>query len=123
MIIKETDSTPLVKLSIEECLFEIKGFSFSNEADFFYKPILEWIDKEIPMLECELNCEFYIPLFNSTTFKYLLNMMAKFKRFTDKGKKIKVTWYYDPDDDDNADSAQDIRELFNIPFELKEYIE
>lgn len=118
--IKETKSTPFVQLSIEECKFEIKGLSFSNDTDNFYKPIIDWIDEEFPKLDCELNCEFYLSVFNSVTYKYVLNMMIKFMKFNQTGKKIKVIWYYDEDDEDNKESAEDITELFNIPFELRE---
>ncbi len=118
--IQESSSTPLVKLSVEDCLFEIKGLSFSNDADSFYKPIIEWIEKEFPKLKCEITCEFYLTVFNSVTYKYVLNMITKFLKFNKEGKKIKVVWFYDSDDEDNRESAQDITELFNIPFEMKE---
>lgn len=118
LIIKETTSTPYVKLSIEECIFEIKGFSYSNDVENFYTPIIEWILKEFPNLECELECKFNLSVFNSVTYKYILNMMTKFLNFNKKGKNIKVVWFYDVGDDDNRESAEDIAELFNIPFEL-----
>ncbi len=120
--IKETNSTPLVRLSVKDCIFEIKGLSFSNDADNFYKPIIEWIEKEFPKLKCEISCVFYLTVFNSVTYKYILNMMTKFHNFNTAGKKIKVVWFYDSDDEDNKESAQDITELFNIPFEMKEII-
>ncbi len=120
--IKETNSTPLVRLSVKDCIFEIKGLSFSNDADNFYKPIIEWIEKEFPKLKCEISCVFYLTVFNSVTYKYILNMMTKFLNFNKAGKKIKVVWFYDSDDEDNKESAQDITELFNIPFEMKEII-
>ncbi|MCF6365324.1 MAG: DUF1987 domain-containing protein [Bacteroidales bacterium] len=120
MYIKETKSTPFVQLSIEDCIFQIKGLSFSDETDSFYQPIMNWIETELPKLNCELNCEFNFSVFNSVTYKYVLNMMAKFMHFNKEGKNIKVTWYFDKDDEDNKESAEDITELFNIPFELKE---
>ncbi|NPA45573.1 MAG: DUF1987 domain-containing protein [Chlorobi bacterium] len=118
--IEATKSTPYVNLSVENCIFEIKGFSFSNDADIFYEPIIKWIDAELPKLECELNCEFYLNVFNSVTYKYILNMMTRFMNLNKEGKKIKITWFFDKDDEDNKESAEDISELFNIPFELKE---
>ncbi len=118
--VKETKSTPLVKLSVEECQFEIKGLSFSNDSDNFFDPIMKWIDDELPKLQCELSCEFYLSVFNSVTYKYILSMMIKFMKLNKSGKNIKVVWYYDQDDEDNKESAEDITELFNIPFELKE---
>ena len=118
LIIKKTNSTPSVKLSIEECIFEIKGLSFSNDVESFYTPIIEWVEKEFPKLECELKCKFNLSVFNSVTYKYILNIMTKILHYNQEGKNIKVVWYYDVDDEDNRESAEDIAELFNIPFEL-----
>ena len=118
LIIKKTLSTPYVKLSVEDCIFEIKGLSYSNDIESFYTPIIEWILKEFPKLECELECKFNLSVFNSVTYKYILNMMTKFLQFNQKGKNIKVLWFYDVGDDDSKESAEDIAELFNIPFEL-----
>jgi len=119
ILLKETTSTPFVHISADECIFSIKGFSFANEIDNFYKPIMEYIDREFPKLNCELNCEIYLSVFNSVTYKYILEMMSKFIKFNNEGKQIKITWYYDIDDEDNIESAKDINTIFNIPFELK----
>lgn len=118
--IESTKSTPSVIISVEECIFEIKGNSYANDSDTFYKPIIEYIDNEFDKLNCELNCKFYLSVFNSVTFKYLLNMMIKFLSYNKSNKNIKITWNYDSDDEDNKESAEDLKELFNIPFELKE---
>ncbi len=118
--IEATKSTPFVNISIEDCVFEIKGLSYANDSDTFYKQIIEYIDKKFINLDCEINCEFYLTVFNSVTYKYILNMMAKFMILNKNGKNIKVTWFLDKGDEDNKESAEDISELFNIPFEFKE---
>ena len=118
--IKAGNSTPEVKISVEDCIFEINGLSFSNDADNFYKPVLKYIEENFPKLECEINCKFNLTVFNSVTYKYVLSMMNKFMQYNKEGKKIRITWYYESEDEDNKESASDISSLFNIPFELKE---
>lgn len=118
--IEATKTSPYVNISVDDCIFEIKGFSFANDTDSFYKRIINYIDNEFSNLGCELNCEFYLTVINSVTFKHILNMMAMFLTYNKNGKNIRVTWYYDTDDDDIKESAEDIRKLFNLPFELKE---
>jgi len=121
--IEATKTSPYVNISVDDCIFEIKGFSFANDTDSFYKQIINYIDNEFSNLDCNLNCEFYFTVFNSVSHKYVLNMMAKFMMYNKNGKNIKVTWYYDKDDENNKENAEDIGKLFNIPFELKEYNE
>ncbi|NOZ35110.1 MAG: DUF1987 domain-containing protein [Chlorobi bacterium] len=118
--IEATKTTPLVNISVKDCIFEIKGFSFANDSDSFFEPVMEYINNRFSELECELNCKFYLSVFNSVTYKYILNMMARFMEFNKNGKNIKVVWYFDSDDEDNKENAEDISELFNIPFKLVE---
>ncbi len=118
--IEATKSTPFVNIDVHNCVFEIYGFSYANNSDNFYKKIIEYIDTKFQNIECELICKFYLNVFNSVTYKYILNMMSKFMIYNKNGKDIKVIWYYDKDDTDSLESAEDISELFNIPFTLKE---
>lgn len=121
--IEATKTSPYVNISVDDCIFEIKGLSFANDTDSFYKQIINYINNKFSNLDCNLNCEFYFTVFNSVSYKYVLNMMAKFMMYNKNGKNIKVTWYYDKDDENNKENAEDISKLFNIPFELKEYNE
>ena len=118
--IEETNTSPFVNISVEDCIFDITGVSFANNTDVLFNQIIEYIDKEFSNLDCHLNCNFYLTVFNSITYRYILNIMAKFLMLNKNGKNIKVTWYYDADDEDNLENAEDISKLFNIPFECKE---
>jgi len=118
--IEATKTSPFVNISVEDCIFDITGVSFANNTDVLFNQVIEYIDKEFSNLDCHLNCNFYLTVFNSITYRYILNIMAKFLMLNKNGKNIKVTWYYDADDEDNLENAEDISTLFNIPFELKE---
>jgi len=115
-----TKTSPFVNISVEDCIFNITGVSYANNTDVIFNQVIDYIDQEFSNLECHLNCEFYLTVFNSITYKYILNIMAKFMMLNKNGKNIKVTWYYDADDEDNLENAEDISKLFNIPFECKE---
>ncbi len=118
--IEATKSTPEVIISFSDCIFSIKGYSFANDLDIFYKPVMQYIDKEINNIDCNLVCELYLKVFNSVTYKYILNIMSKFMTLKRKGNDIKIVWYYNFGDEDSKESAKDLDTLFNIPFEIKE---
>ena len=42
--IEATKSTPSVNISVKNCIFEIKGLSYANDSDIFYKQIIEYIE-------------------------------------------------------------------------------
>jgi hypothetical protein len=57
-------------------------------------------------------------VFNSVTYKNILNILHKFEKLIKTGKKIRVKWYCKPDDEDMYDLSVDMQELYNIPFEI-----
>ncbi len=120
MIIKETPGSPFVQLSVDDCIFEIKGNSFSENINEVYEKVLTWIDEEIPKAECEINFTLRFNVLNSVTYKNILIMMTKFAEFQKQGKKINIIWYFDKDDEDSLAIGEDIEELFNLPVQFKE---
>jgi len=122
MRIEETPNSPFVNLSVEDCIFQIKGNSFSDNLSEIYDKVVDWIDKEMPKIDCPIECKFSFYVFNSVTYKNTLLIMSKFSELQEKGKKIKVVWYYDKEDEDSLAIGEDIQELFNFPVEIIETI-
>jgi hypothetical protein len=115
---EKTNNSPGVYLSIEENVFEISGNAFSDSINDVFSEILEWIEINIPKLQNELVCVLSLNVFNSVTYKNVLFIFHKFEIFNKNGKKISVAWYCNPEDDDMYDLAVDMKELYNIPFEI-----
>lgn len=120
MIFEKTHNKPFVNLSIEDCIFEIKGSSFSKSVTERYTDILKWMDKEIPKLKGELICSFYFDVINSISYRSIMEIFSKFSHYQEKGKRFNVTWYYDEDDEDNLENAEDLSDVFDIPISIKE---
>ncbi len=120
MVIQETQGSPLIKLSVEDCVFEIKGNSFSENINEIYEKVLVWIDKEMPKIKGNINCVFNFYVSNSITYKNVLIMMTKFSELQTQGKNIKIIWFFDTEDEDNLTLGKDIEELFNLPVVFKE---
>ena len=118
MYIQKTKKTPLINLNIKESIFQIKGPSFSENIVDVYNPIIDWIGQSLTELENELICEMYFTVLNSASHKKIFQILIKLNSFLDNGKKIKVKWYYDEDDEDIMEMGEDLIELINIPFEL-----
>lgn len=117
--LKAKKNSPEVYLSIEECSFLIKGSSYSDRAyEDIYSKILKWIDEELINLDCELNCEFFIDIMNSISYKNVMQVMIKLVNFYKTGKNITITWFFEGDDEDNEELANDMSNLFDIPFKV-----
>ncbi len=120
VFIPETKNTPKVHLSVENCQFEIIGPSFSdNIYEEIYEKILNWTENEMPKIDCEINCIFNISILNSLSYKNIMQLLIQFTEYHKKGKKISVTWYFEGDDEDNEELAEDLSGIFDIPFTIK----
>ena len=120
MIKEETKNTPFIYLSLEECKFEIKGNSYSEQAENVFIDIIEWVEKELPKLQCKLICVFDLSVINSVTYKNILSIFKMVEENIKEGKEISVDWYYESEDEENFDLAHDISELFEVPFNIIE---
>jgi hypothetical protein len=116
---ERSNTTPYINLSLEENTFEIKGNAFSNGANDLFSEIMDWVDSNIPQLENELECVFALHVLNSVTQKSLLCIFQKLDVFLKQGKKLKVVWYCDPNDEDLIDLADDIQRFYSIPIEVR----
>jgi len=116
--VKKTKKTPLISLDLTENIFQIKGPSFSEDILSVYDPVISWMNENLSQLEKELTCELYFTVLNSASHKKIFQILIILNGFMDRGKKIKVKWYYDEDDEDIMEMGEDLTELINLPFNL-----
>lgn len=118
LVFEKTKNTPFIHLDIKNNTFEIKGPSYSEDVVEVYAPILDWIEQEIPKLEGELFCNLHFDVLNSVAHKKVFQILIKLTEHFQNGKKIKVKWFYDEDDEDIMEMGEDLTDLIELPFEL-----
>lgn len=89
---------------IGECTIE--GESFLEETSSFYAPLLDWLHE---YLEKNKKMVFNIKLtyFNTSTSKWILNILNALKHYKEKGAEIVVNWFYYEDDIDMEEEIDD----------------
>ena len=120
MLITKTKDTPEIHLSVEECFFEIKGSTYSENADEIFDNVAEWINENVPKIDCDLNCIFELDIISSISYKKILYILSILYKFYEKGKKITIIWKVSSEDEENLDFAEDLKELFKLPFKVVE---
>ncbi len=122
MLMKQnkTKNKPFINLSLNRCKIEIKGPSYSEDIDDIYAEVIKWMQDNIPKMKCELICEFHFNILNSVSHKNLLQIFFLLSEFSEKGKKMKIVWFADKNDEDILELADDISELFNLQFNVIE---
>ena len=125
LIINKTEKTPAIILDSESNTYSIEGVSCSESVSEFYKPVIKWINEyykeriDNPDNDSKIEFKINFKYINSTTFKYVIEILRKLSSFYDKGMPVNILWHYEDDDDDIMDTGNDLAEINNIKVPFK----
>ncbi len=124
--IAATNLTPKVLLDREKHVFELEGESRPENVYDFYFPI---ITELIKFLEClhednsddspsisTLKANFKLFYFNSSSAKFIVDIISLLKTFNDKGLDIGIYWYFNEGDDDIKEAGEELSEMVSFRF-------
>lgn len=127
--IEATEFSPTVILSSEIPRFEISGESRPENTGKFYSPIIEWLsqykqklilEKNIPASLKKIVFEFKLDYFNSTSAKYIMDILFQLDTFKAEGLDTLIKWHYDAMDDDMKEAGEEFAKLIKSPIEFVE---
>jgi len=128
--IEKTDKTPGIILDAYNDNFEISGNSLPENVREFYFPVINWLiefekevlDKKVIKFDKThpLNFKFKMNYFNSSSTKFLYDIMRGLIRFHEKGHVIRILWYFETEDEDMKYAGEEMSELLNVPFQFIE---
>ena len=118
LIINDSIKTPSISFESTGML-EMKGKSIPENSLEFYRPVFEWLDNytqsPAPKTELKISLEY----FNTSSSKCLLDILRRLETINLSGKsEVKVSWFYDADDEDMMEAGEDYQALVKVPFEL-----
>jgi hypothetical protein len=118
----EADSPyyPEVYFNADTGVCEISGESYMEEAYKFYLPLINWIKEFVLNEKNPLTFNVRLIYFNTSSSRLILDIFDMLKKFRDDGNKIKVNWYFDPDDPDVKDEVEDFEIESGMDIELIE---
>ncbi len=108
--IVSTDNTPGVLLDCKNHFIEFFGDSRPENTKLFYTPFLNWLNDYRNYLNViqvkkndtliTINVNFKLNYFNSSSVKYILEIIKLLKRISEVTSNIKlnVNWFYDDED-------------------------
>lgn len=123
-----TNHTPKVILDPEKQRFEFSGVSRPEDTYEFFEPILSWVEQFVntkleEYTNHQLNNETFIVVFdfkymNSSSSKYIFQIISNFKRLFENRLNLNIFWYYDDMDDQILEDGEDFSEIINVPFKF-----
>ena len=116
--IEAQDNTPSVILDKENSLIEIKGYSFPDDAYAFYDQIIEWFKEYVKDPNTHTKVVFDFKYVNSTSSKYINDILKKLDGINSEGKTASVDWLFDVDDEDIQQLGSTLKEFHALPINV-----
>ncbi|MBL4658319.1 MAG: DUF1987 domain-containing protein [Flavobacteriales bacterium] len=125
--IEPTEYSFGVNLDPTNNCFQIWGVSRPEDARLFFHPILEWLDEyhtlrywrdnKFNKNSAEVVFEFKLEYINSTSAKFILDILIKIESFQVDNIAFKVQWFYNELDRDVKESGEAFEKMCKLPFE------
>lgn len=125
LIIEATEDSPSVIFDVTTNRFCISGESRPENAGKFYTPIIDWLVKFEAVLNSRkqassenvnLIFQFKLDYFNSTSAKYLFDVILALKDIVNNGYNIAIEWHYDKRDDDMLEAGEEFSKMVGLKF-------
>jgi len=128
LIIEPTKNTPEIIFSPDDNIFLIKGVSSPEDVRALYYPVIEWVNifiddimdgtlklygKESPVI-----LRIDLSYFNSSSAKFLYDILSEMKRLSIAGVPLIVEWYYDNEDIDMKEAGTDMSFMVEMEFKF-----
>jgi len=118
-----TPKTPKIAVDNEKGNIEISGRSNPENSREFFAPFIEWLaaylEDPAELTTITINLEH----FNTSSSKYVLDILKKIKRLAEEDKAFKIVWMYEDDDEEMLDTAEAYEAMVGLKFEKVGYPE
>ncbi len=122
----KTETTPEILFDPDKQLFHIRGNSRPEDVSVLFFPVVEWVNDYRLFLsnnsphdyteEEPLILEIDLEYFNSSSAKYLFDVIEAFKQIKAYGVPLTIAWLYDKEDIDMKEAGEDMAILAEIDF-------
>jgi hypothetical protein len=109
---------PSLSLNANSGVLELAGKSIPERTSEFYDPVLAWLDEYIQSPQEETTLNIKLEYCNSSSTRYLMDILERLERLFKEGKKVTINWYYEEDDEDMLDLGQSYNVPLSIPINM-----
>jgi hypothetical protein len=125
--IQATEFSPEIKFNNESRELNISGEARPENPSTFFKPVLAWLEQYSTVLFYEkekfgqtvpFTINFKLQYFNSTSAKFIFDMLKVVEGYIKNGVNVRVNWHYDSRDEDMKESGEEFSQMISVPIHL-----
>lgn len=118
--IQKTEDTPEVNFDPGKGVFEIIGRSLPENAFNFFKPLIDFTHQYVKTFQAkETNLVFELDYFNSSSGRFIFEMLNVFEEHPSYKSIVKVSWKVDKDDELMIEKGEELKSLLDLPFSIE----
>ncbi len=121
--INGTTKTPRIILDAGSGDLLFEGRSNPENASELYEPVIHWLERYIEQPAEQTHLRMNLEFFNTSSSKYILEVLRKIRYLADKNHAFNVTWMYEDDDLEMLDTAEAFEMMTGLKFEKVSYPE
>lgn len=120
LYLKATEDTPEVNFDSEQKHYMLSGRSLPEDVTAFFAPVFEWLN-QFARNPHPAEFQFKLEYFNTASSKIILDMLLKLEEISTDFDQIKVSWYYQENDEDMLEAGEEYKDLVTVSFTLIPY--
>ena len=117
VIQEELKNCPGIVYYFENNTLEVTGRSIPENPELIFRRLDEWITEHFNKNQALL-VNIKLEYINSGSSKYLYEILKKLTGYVRSGKKVKMKWLYEEDDEAMLELGEHYRDSAGIPLEI-----
>ncbi len=111
---------PQIDFNAQTGQLEISGRSIPENSYDFYNPLLQWLEQYQDQPQKETQLKIYLEYFNTSSSKYILEVLKKLKEIEKSGSAVTIAWHFDMDDEEMMETGEDYEDITGLNFNFIE---
>lgn len=118
--VEATVDSPLVIVDEDIGFVEISGNSTMEDPYNFYQKLIDYFKNYLESNRNSLNINFKLEYFNTSSSKWIFQVLKILEKEHKEGLKIEINWFFDEDDEVMMEAGEDFKSLMKMPFNIVE---
>lgn len=118
-----TPKTPRITVDNEGGKISISGRSNPENSREFFTPFMDWLSAYLESPAEQTTLTINLEHFNTSSSKYVLDILKKVKTLNDNDNAFKIVWMYEDDDIEMLDTAEAYEAMVGLSFDKIGYPE